>query len=184
VLSYRSFTHRPIEAADEALTFRWRNHPAVREAMFPSGELTPEGHRAWMGKMLADPTRAYFIFIQDQRPVGVFGFYNIDLSNRRAEWAFYLGHDIEDRPKGLGRAMWFFALEHFFASDRFDRLWSQVLSSNARAVKMHEAYGFTREGVLREHQIKNGNVLDVVCLGMLRREWQAASPLRRAELFS
>ncbi len=39
---------------------------------------------------------------------------------------------------------------------------------------MHDKFGFTREGYLREHVIKNGKREDVCFIAMLKKEWKMA----------
>jgi RimJ/RimL family protein N-acetyltransferase len=66
-----------------------------------------------------------------------------------------------------------------FADMGFNRLISEVLTTNERVVALHERVGFVREGVLREHVRRDDGVYDVVVLSMLAEEWQARHGRRR-----
>jgi UDP-2,4-diacetamido-2,4,6-trideoxy-beta-L-altropyranose hydrolase len=52
---------RPATAADEALTLRWANEPAVRAGAFQSDPVLPEGHAQWLRARLANPQRRLFL---------------------------------------------------------------------------------------------------------------------------
>ena len=51
------------------------------------------------------------------------------------------------------------------------RIWLNVNSDNERAVRSYKAVGFVEEGRQRQHVWSNGRYIDLVCMGLLREEW-------------
>jgi RimJ/RimL family protein N-acetyltransferase len=48
-----------------------------------------------------------------------------------------------------------------------------VLDFNMPGIDVHKRFGFLEEGRLRQHVVNDGQAVDVVCLGLLRGEWEA-----------
>lgn len=160
---------RSMTEADLVLVLEWRNAPQVRDFMLTQNEITLEDHIAWFASASKDPARALLIFEVGGEPAGHMNF-KIDLSDEIADWGFYAA---PGSPKGTGLAMGKKALEYGFAMLGLRKICGQVLEFNAASRKMHEALGFAREGVLREQKQVNGVWRDLVCYGLLRREWSA-----------
>lgn len=55
------------------------------------------------------------------------------------------------------------------------RLEAKVEAKNAASTGLLRRLGFTKEGVLRERWISNGETMDAEVYGLLHREW---SPVR------
>ena len=52
------------------------------------------------------------------------------------------------------------------------RLHSVVVAENQQMLKWHSYLGMKEEGRLREHQLIGGQFHDVVCVGMMEREFR------------
>lgn len=158
---------RRMTEADLALVREWRNARQVRNFMLTQKEITLQEHVAWFASASKNPARALLIFEVGGRPAGHMNF-KIDLSDEIADWGFYAAPGA---PKGTGLAMGKHALEYGFATLRLRKICGQVLDFNAASRKMHESLGFACEGVLREQKQVNGVWRDLVCYGLLVREW-------------
>ena len=47
----------------------------------------------------------------------------------------------------------------------------QVLDFNIASMRLHQRFGFTQEGVLRQHSLVDGKHHDLLCFGLLTNEW-------------
>jgi len=56
----------------------------------------------------------------------------------------------------------------------FRRIWLITWADNERAVRCYRACGFVEEGRERQAEYVNGRYVDVLELGLLRDEWEAA----------
>ncbi len=77
------------------------------------------------------------------------------------------------RGQGYGSEALGLALRFAFHEINLHRLQLSVFSYNARAIRLYERLGFTREGVLREFLHRDGQRFDVFIYGLLAREWEA-----------
>lgn len=172
---------RPLAAADSDRVRTWRNLPDIRRWMYTDHVISPEEHARWFPAALADPSRTYWIVELDGAPVGLANLADINPSQRRATWAYYLA-EPSVRGRGVGAFVEYFVIEHVFGDLGLDKLWCEVLVENEAVWKMHEAFGFRREALFRRHAWKSGQPSDVVGLGLLASDWAAVRDESRARL--
>ena len=77
-----------------------------------------------------------------------------------------------DRGQGYGREAMELGLRFAFDELNLHRVCLTVFSYNEAAQTLYERLGFVREGVYREHLLRNGQRHDMLLYGLLRREWQ------------
>lgn len=95
-----------------------------------------------------------------------------DPQHSSVEWAFYLASS-NVRGRGVGSQVELKVLEFAFGELGLHRLSCAVLAFNEPVVRMHESFGFVREGILRGAIWKDEGWTDVVLLGQQREEWEA-----------
>ena len=77
------------------------------------------------------------------------------------------------RGKGIGSFAEFSVLRIVFDELQLQKLCGEVLASNLAVLNMHKKFGFVQEGLFRKHVLKGGDFADVVCISILREEWDA-----------
>lgn len=161
---------RPMNSADLDRVLKWRNHPSIRTNMYTQHEITPVEHQAWWERVKDSPNFRPYIYERDGIPLGYVAFSEISSKNKTATWAFYSSPDAR---RGTGSLMEFLALDEAFGAIGLRKLSCEVLGRNARVVKMHERFGFQREGLFREHVLIDGAFDDVHRLALFANEWTA-----------
>jgi ribosomal-protein-alanine N-acetyltransferase len=109
---------------------------------------------------VADPT--------DDSLLGGINFHHIEPAHMRAEVGFWLVPAA--RGRGIGPRAVEAACRWAFGHFGLDRIEMTTLTDNARALRLAEKVGFTREGVLRQRNYERGARVDLVMLSLLRRE--------------
>lgn len=166
---------RDIRPEDQDMILEWRNRPAVARYMYTDHRITVEEHERWFERIRHDPTCRYWIIVCDGVDVGLVNIYNIDQTNRRCYWAFYVA-DPDVRGRGVGSFVEYSVLHYVFDEVGLNKLCCEVLASNQAVVDMHRSFGFQQEGLYREHIVKEGQPCDVAALAMLRNEWESLRP--------
>lgn len=159
---------RDVLPADSDCMHAWRNLPEVRKYMYSDHEISAEEHGNWFAGMMQDPSRKYWIVVSDGVDVGVTNLIQIDKRNSRCCWGFYLANT---RGAGVGPAVQFLVIDYVFDELKLNKLCGEVFSWNERGLKLHEGFGFVREGLLRQHIWKDDQFQDIVAFGLLREEW-------------
>lgn len=167
---------RGIKSAELELMLSWRNAPQVRINMYTHHEISLPEHIAWWNKLCESQECQYLMYEQNGKSLGIIYFTNIDIKNKTAEWGFY---SSPVAPKGTGSKMEFLALEYAFEKLDLHKLNCEVLSFNSPVIKMHQKFGFSVEGIMREQHVFDESFCDVYLLGMLDYEWRK----NRREMF-
>ena len=182
VLRGRMTFLRPAERADIPMFVRWINdertvvHLAARA---PIGQALEE---RWFDRMVEAQGRDHWFFVscllEDERPVGNVGLFDLDLTNGSAGIGIAIG-DPEDQGHGLGTDAMEALLDFGFGELRLERMWLDVYDGNARALRSYEKAGFVLEGRLRHAVYRRRRFQDVLRMAILRSEWadrRAADP--------
>lgn len=160
---------REIQTSELEMMLAWRNSPAVRMNMYTRQVITLEEHLSWWNKLKSSSASKYFMYVGAGRPQGVVAFTGIDKGSNNSSWAFYANPEA---PKGTGSRMEFLALSYAFDELGLHKLCCEVLAFNAAVIKLHQKFGFTIEGVLREQHFVEDKYVDVIRLGVLAAEWK------------
>ena len=79
--------------------------------------------------------------------------------------------------------MEYLALDYAFVTLKIRKLCCEVFVFNAGVIKLHEKFGFTHEGRLVGHYMKNGMYEDIVCLAKFGDKWSQERAIFRARCF-
>jgi UDP-4-amino-4,6-dideoxy-N-acetyl-beta-L-altrosamine N-acetyltransferase len=110
-----------------------------------------------------------FIIESNDVPCGMVSIYRIEEAQHRATWGRFA---VDSLFSGVGAIVEYMVLQHVFESLQLNRLYCEVLADNTAVMKLHQKFGFQREGTLRKHLVKDGTFRDVVLYGLLADEWR------------
>jgi len=113
--------------------------------------------------------RHFAIADPDDALIGGVNFHRIEPGHRRAEVGFWLATGA--RGRGIGPRAVEAACRWAFERYDLDRIEMTTLPDNASALRLAEKVGFVREGLLRKRNFERGARVDIVMLGLLRRDW-------------
>ncbi len=173
---------RTLVMSDLARVLEWSRDEAFCLANgWPVG-LPAEQLQDWFVRLLNNPpvdlVRKGIVVTAPQHPEGhLVGFVDLREVNpleKRARLRIAIGDEIH-RGQGVGYAAGLQMLEHGFTELGLERITAEVHSSNGRMLSLLEKLGFRREGVLRQHETRQGIKEDVHLFGMLREEFEPPS---------
>jgi RimJ/RimL family protein N-acetyltransferase len=152
----------------------WFNDPDVRYwlSMADGPDLTVESEREWYQEMRADPAQVIWcIETEEGRPIGNLGLHAIDEVQGRATLGICIGEkDYWGRGHGTDAVRQ--VLRYAFEDLGLRRVDLQVDEDNARGIRCYEKCGFTREGLLRAHRVRQGQPVNAVVMAILRDEFE------------
>ncbi|MFQ5880858.1 MAG: GNAT family N-acetyltransferase [Candidatus Methylomirabilales bacterium] len=170
---------RPLEEADLERTLRWVNDPAVAQGVNRVLPVTRLEHAEWYRRLVTDRTQVAFAIERTEDPahIGNCGLRGLDPRVRQGELWIYLGEQAE-WGKGYGRDATRALLRYGFESLNLHRVVLTVVADNHRAIRLYEALGFVREGVLRDGAYLEGAYRDLMVMAMLRAEYDGRAGRR------
>lgn len=164
-----NFQIREIDRTDLPLIFKWRNSERIKKSMSTDGAITWEEHIHWYQRVSQEPSRKVFIFLQEEKPLGLVQFYNMDKKHERCHWGFYIGE--EESPKGSGTKMGRLAINYIFQQG-FRKICAEVIETNTTSLNFHYKLGFQLEGIYRNHIRKKGEWYNVFTMALFKEDWK------------
>jgi RimJ/RimL family protein N-acetyltransferase len=166
---------RPITEADLPDYVAWLNDPEVTQFLHLEGPVTLEDERKWFASVNSPDCNARNWAIEvDGRHIGNWAL-RPDESGEIAGFGIVIG-DKTQWAKGYGTATLREVLRIGFEEMKLQRIHLTAFAANTRGIRCYEKCGFQHEGVRRRHHLKRGKWCDMVCMGILREEWEAARP--------
>ncbi len=172
---------RRLKGEDAQRVLTWRNSAELGVHMYNDHAISEAEHARWLRAALHEPDRCYWIMELHGAPVGLANLVRIDRGASACEWAFYVA-DPAVRGGGVGSAMACLVLGHVFETLALQTLRSEVLADNVASLRLHERFGFTREGMLSDRLRRDGRSLDAVTLSLIAPRWRAAKTAALAQL--
>ena len=158
---------RALEPSDLARSLAWVNDPEIARftgTLFP---ISMAEEQAWYERLRSDTSmRVLAIETADGVHIGNGGFRDLQPVARKAELFLYIG-DRSRQNAGLGTAAITELLRFGFQKLNLHRIWVRVFAYNERALAAFEKCGFTREGLLRDDQFREGRYHDTHVLSLL-----------------
>jgi len=167
---------RPIEEADLEAFPTWFNDGEVTRFLRRDRPYTIEQAREWFERRnKSDGRDVPFAVVEREtdRVVGETGLYGVDPVNRQAEVGIAIG-DKEAWGKGYGTEVVRLLVRYGFERLNLHRVGLDYVDGNERGRRAYERAGFREEGRRREKVWRDGEYRDLVLMGVLRREWEAA----------
>lgn len=145
---------------------------------------SPADAEAWfqrISKLQAVGNALQFVIVEKQtrQLIGACVLFRYDEASARAELGFVLGR--AHLKQGFMREALTALIECAFRRLSLRRLEAEVDPANPASVRLLRDLGFTREGLLRQRYVTNGQTHDVEVHGMLSQEWPAACRIRNEE---
>jgi diamine N-acetyltransferase len=170
---------RPMQREDLPHLHRWLNDPDVMQ--YWDGRDHPatfDRVETRFRKNIDNTDREaqrYMIELPDAgQTIGMVQYGKVHPRAKHSQVDLLIG-EPEFRDSGYGGDAMRTILGHLFGDMKVHRVWLTLRASNERATHGVERLGFTREGVLREHDFLEGHMVDVVVYGMLADEWPTLS---------
>ena len=164
----------PMCVEDVGIYTRWLNNPFVADTIggghFNNSALACGD---WYEKKTKDANMPLFAIVKHNGdvPIGSIEFFEIEARHRTASICIFIG-DEENCGKGYGTEAMRLALKHGFGVLNLNNINLYVYSFNERAIKSYIKSGFKEYGRRRQAYYLNGVYHDVVCMDILKDEFE------------
>jgi RimJ/RimL family protein N-acetyltransferase len=161
----------PLRLRHASAMHGWMRDPDIRDNVGVRAEPTLERTRAFLRRAGRDKSVRGYAVLCRGRHVGNVILDRIDSHVGTARLSIYVG-EASARGRGIGRAAVSAALAVAFDGLRLNKVWLVVHVENRAALRTYRAAGFVREGRLRQEFVLRDRVIDVLYMGLLRRDWR------------
>lgn len=139
-----------------------------------AAELAAEKNKHTLGVSTYRMTFKTFVIVEKAtgKCIGKCGFHNWYAMHSRSEMGYHLDSDAVKRKGFMTEAVGAL-ISHGFTDMGLNRIEAFVGPQNEASLGIMRKYGFTKEGHLRQHYNKDGDMQDSLVFGLLRTEWLA-----------
>jgi RimJ/RimL family protein N-acetyltransferase len=168
-IKLRALTYNDLEK-----TLEWHNQEDISDMY--SGHPFPvnkEMEQKWYEKIMTSnyPTTVFGIeLIESKKLIGLTLLKDINLINRSAEFAIYIG-EKELRGKGLSKIASSLTIKFGFYKLGLNRIYLKVIDNNIVAIGLYTSIGFVKEGILRNSIYKNNQFNSEIIMSILKSEF-------------
>jgi UDP-4-amino-4,6-dideoxy-N-acetyl-beta-L-altrosamine N-acetyltransferase len=181
MLNPNDYMLRPLSQSDLQQVLTWRNSDRVRSCMCNDSTISWSEHYKWYKESLKNPTIRIMICEFQDRPIGLINAAKIDSLNSKCSWGFYLGDMTASKKSGYVMSLLF--LDFIFDSLGIRKVYGEVLGFNVNSLLFHKNLGFTQEGILKKHFLRNDSYVDFVLFGLLDDKWKEVRHKTESQLF-
>lgn len=111
-----------------------------------------------------------FWIIADEKKVGVIAYNVVDEQNQQTEIDIIIGSK-EDMGKGYGSDAIRTLCSYIFKKLKLNKVWLEARANNPRAIKAYQKAGFKKERILKNKEYFQGELVDCVRFGLLRKDF-------------
>jgi RimJ/RimL family protein N-acetyltransferase len=168
---------RAQEMADLERNQRWINDREVTSFLTMRYQMSLAAEEQWMREHTRSPqsyaNAAFAIETKDGRHIGNCGIHEGTPETRSASVGIMIG-EKDCWGQGFGTDAMRTMLRFGFEEMNLHRIQLDVYAFNERARASYRNCGFIDEVCMRQAVFREGRYIDVITMGILRREWEAA----------
>jgi [ribosomal protein S5]-alanine N-acetyltransferase len=169
ILSLGEYQIRSYQMNDQDAIVRYANNRNVSINLrdsFPFPYTAADGI-AWLDGVLHQAVETQFAIASQRELIGGIGLIlQSDISHRSAELGYWLGEPFWG--KGIATAAVEALTDWGFRELGLLRVYAHVFESNPASLRVLEKAGFSYEGRLRRHVVKEGRVMDMLLYAVVR----------------
>jgi RimJ/RimL family protein N-acetyltransferase len=160
----------PVLPSDTGALFLWLNDVESANLDLAFRPVDWMSYNNWLTDFASNPSQVLFAIrhLSQSKIIGFVVLKNIQPVHRWAELGVRIGQHA-DRGKGYGTEATKLALKFAWNHLNLNRVQLSVFAHNTRAIRAYTAAGFEVEGVQRQSAFINGEWVDQVLMGILRR---------------
>jgi RimJ/RimL family protein N-acetyltransferase len=167
---------RRFEPGDAAAVHRWfNNRAATRTLMEWRDGFSLEQAEGWVERAMDDAgeDRKYAIVVEGhEEPVGFTALYGL-FRQTAPELGALIGDEV--RGRGVGRRAEALTIAKAFDEFGAHRVYGRIPAENEAAKRVVTSLGWRREGTMRDHLRRGGELADCEVWGVLPDEFRAAA---------
>ncbi|ADG82776.1 GNAT family N-acetyltransferase [Thermincola potens] len=163
---------RTIARPDLPLLVKWKNDPVIGEMVCGNPVITTLELEEKRFERQLEEYSVLRLIIENEKgvPIGFMSVTEIDKFNRKVELGMLIG-EKKYWGQGYGTDALLTVINYLFNKLGFNRVGVEVFRYNERARRLYEKLGFVQEGVQREGLYKNGTYVDIILMGLLKKDF-------------
>ena len=167
---------RALSMDDLDVVYKWHsNEDLYKTLVGPYRYVSKDAEREWLQnkvKYLNQEINLLICLSETSQPIGMVSVREIDWTARHGYLSGIFIGELNLRGRGYGLEALSLVVKHCFMNLGLNRIYAQILKDNYASLKIFQECGFIKEGLLRQHAIKEGQSRDVVIVGLCADQYK------------
>lgn len=157
---------------------KWRNSDLIRNVSYNRDYISAEMQIKWFDTIKENKSQLHWIISIDGFDAGYAAIKDIDILNKRCEFAsLYIG-EHKFLLNGIGAFVEFKILDYIFITyPEINKIHCEVLGFNKKVIQLHKRFGFVIEGELKQHFFIDEKFNNVILLAVFKDKWIEVKPI-------
>ncbi len=177
---YNNYSVVPYREEDKLKIKEWRNNQM--DVLRQKQELSDIDQLNYYNNYVApsysqeQPKIILFSFLENEDCIGYGGLTNIDWESKRVELSFLVNHNRATQTELYEKDFSAFITlmkTVVFEELKFNRIFTETYDIRPHHISVLERNGFKTEGRMREHVFINGNYIDSLVHGFIKKDYYA-----------
>lgn len=171
-----NITFSKLKADQLEMVLRWRTSEKVTKYMYSDIEYNMDNQLKWFRGVSGSNTDKYWVISIKEVPVGLISLNQIDYTNRKTSWGYYIGNEDYRLYGGLIPP---YLYNYVFSELGLNKITAEVMEGNEGVRKLHLMHGYREVGICSQHVFKNGNYHSVYIMELLKERWENGARVYR-----
>jgi len=159
---------RHLQASDLDRTWEWLHRPDIYSRIGVQVPFSKEQQITWFNNLQTEQNKIVFAICRncDDTHIGNLSIDTIDRRHHNARFSIFIA-ETNDRGKGYGSEALCLLESFAFQKLGLHKIWCKTDAGNPTVLRFYQHLGFFQEGVLKEHEWKEGKYVDKIILAKL-----------------
>lgn len=159
---------RKLDSSDLDRTWAWLHRKDIYSKIGVRVPFTKEQQLEWFSRLQADEFKVVFAVCrrEDGAHIGNVSLDMIDRRHRNARLSIFIAEEAT-RGKGFGSEAMTLLEKYAFSTLKLHKIWCKTDAGNPQVLRFYKKQGFRQEGLLVEHEFKEGHFVDKVLLAKI-----------------
>ena len=159
---------RKLEESDLDRTWEWLHRPDIYLKIGVQVPFSKEQQKQWFEKLQKEPAKFVFaVCLQENNThIGNVSLDMIDMRHKNARLSIFIA-DQNTRGKGLGSDALILLESFAFKQLNLHKIWCKTDAGDPKVLDFYKKLGYQQEGLLKEHELKEGAFIDKVLFGKI-----------------
>lgn len=166
IVTGRRLYLRELARSDLDRTWEWLHRPDINRRIGVIVPFSKAQQEKWFDSLLASSSKKVFAVccIDDDSHIGNLSLDQIDQRHRNARFSIFIA-DPTRRGIGYGSEALSLLETYAFSTLNLHKIWCKTDAGEPELLRFYLGRGYTMEGTLREHEMKDGEWVDKVLFG-------------------
>lgn len=167
-INYKLIYFKNIKKKEVEILRKERNLKSIRKTMLNQKIINKSAQIKWYKKIQKEKDAKYLSIYYKNQIIGCASIKKINKINKNCTWGFFI---FEKYFGNFGVIVEYKLIDYMFKKYKLYKIYGKTLSTNSKILKIHEKFGFSIEGNLKNQIFIDNKKYDLVLSSLYKKDW-------------